>query len=127
MGEKQLPSASHEQARVPRALASVIKPLALDALAVLGHAVLIRRESRLASRKVTPREIEGRVFQRDRGLQQIAGWRDVAGVLGPGAQALGRAGAQSSTTTGEHDNYVWSVEIPLRQAVAGDFSSFAIT
>lgn len=39
-------------------------------------------------------------------------------------EALSHAGAQSSSTTGAHDNYTWGVEVPLRQAAPGDILQF---
>jgi hypothetical protein len=45
-------------------------------------------------------------------------------------QALKKAGAESSTTTGKDDDYVWGDEIPLKDAQPGDvlqFRDFTVT
>ena len=39
-------------------------------------------------------------------------------------QALRHAGAQSSTTSGRNDDYVWGTEIPIIAVVAGDILQF---
>jgi hypothetical protein len=39
-------------------------------------------------------------------------------------QALRQAGAQSSTTTGANDDYVWGKEVPITTVVPGDILQF---